>query len=459
MEPHDESEDLTLRIKNVHPRSDDEEDGDGDGDEDGGGGWDQPSKRIRFSMNSADPGPEHDDDPEGMALNNVVDDGAGLRLVISRDQRGKVTGPITDITDPAPLPASLELGPRSRRTLASKEPSDHPAVPTIRTSTRGSRETKESKSEMRELREVRETKEEKATSASNRQNRANSRATAVQVKREKVPVVEEVGAVSEDEEEDEDEEDEDEEDEEEGDYAKKSSPRRTRTRAKAAPLPSIRSPSDRLKSLKVESDKGQPKRGSSRRSSSSSSRVLYKEVDTDDDEDIYGKEDEEEDNKDDDDDDEEEEVVKAEIVSASQGTRRSGRESAGRNKVLEREQEEDAKILSKRESRVRVPPPRAPSPPVRAARSIGAAANGNQRNLPAARTSSSSSSSSSSSAADSRPQIQYRLDSDVKAKLLLLLTTIESADKDNLFAESVTDEEAPGYSEIVLNPMDLGTAK
>ena len=41
----------------------------------------------------------------------------------------------------------------------------------------------------------------------------------------------------------------------------------------------------------------------------------------------------------------------------------------------------------------------------------------------------------------------------------LILTTIETADKQNLFAESVTDEEAPGYSEIVLNPMDLGTAK
>ena len=80
-------------------------------------------------------------------------------------------------------------------------------------------------------------------------------------------------------------------------------------------------------------------------------------------------------------------------------------------------------------------------------------------------SSSSSSSTTSTSSAIARidgrynNQQQYRIDSDTKKKINSLLTLIEEADKQNLFAESVTDEEAPGYSEIVLRPMDLETAR
>ena len=75
--------------------------------------------------------------------------------------------------------------------------------------------------------------------------------------------------------------------------------------------------------------------------------------------------------------------------------------------------------------------------------------------------SSTNSSSSTIAQMDERysNQQQYRIDSETKKKMNFFLTLIEEADKNNLFAESVTDEEAPGYSEIVLRPMDLETAR
>ena len=39
----------------------------------------------------------------------------------------------------------------------------------------------------------------------------------------------------------------------------------------------------------------------------------------------------------------------------------------------------------------------------------------------------------------------------------LLLTTVEEADEQGIFFDPVSDDVAPGYSEIIAHPMDLTT--
>ena len=155
--------------------------------------------------------------------------------------------------------------------------------------------------------------------------------------------------------------------------------------------------------------------------------------------------------------------------------RRSGRESSGKNKFYDVKVDQRPTVTVKKETRGHVaativPPLPPPALPTRSRVPINSD-NSRQRRLPTSRSSSSAAPSSSSYTSSSssasypvaspvmKPPQNYRIDSDTKANMNLILTTIETADKQNLFAESVTDEEAPGYSEIILHPMDLGTAR
>jgi hypothetical protein len=173
------------------------------------------------------------------------------------------------------------------------------------------------------------------------------------------------------------------------------------------------------------------------------SKVQYAEVNSDD-----GEEDEEEEAED------EEESVVSEIQST--GTRRSGRESAGRNKHNE-EEEEERHIAIKKESRSQSKSSAASAILDDTIVSRGRHGNvkqSNNRKLPPSKP------TTISHKQEEVPKEEvYRLDSDTKKILNLLLIAIEEADKNGSFSFPVTEEEAPAYSEIVLHPMDLSTAR
>ena len=458
----EQGEGLTLRLKNVRPRNEDEEQGEDDvGNDEYDHAQtedDRPVKRLRFLM--SDRNPSESMQEEGEAEGEIEGDGEegggegivsedkstannSLRLVISREggdsgghrpqptssnhtmQKPQLRNRGSSSSQLDEVPASMRA---SRRGPAETAKIDRGTG--ARTGNRASTRASSSKSDHSELEEEEGEEEEDAPS---------------------------YGAQDEDDDNDSDDDDDkpvaDDEDspsEESDDSVPRSSRRKSKTKA-----PTPTRSSSRKRSV-VEPPTSASKRLSGR------SRVSYAEADSDE---------ESEENEDDDRVDMEDKDNRSESDTEANdavnhtATRRSGRESAGRNKLYDVKVEQETAVIVKRESRGRViPPPPLPVLPTRSRTQINQD-NGRQRRLPAARTSSSSSSSSFSSSVHPiaapviKPLQHYRIDSDTKANMNLILTTIETADKQNLFAESVTDEEAPGYSEIVLNPMDLGTAK
>ena len=458
----EQGEGLTLRLKNVRPRSEDEKEGEDDFGNDkydhGQTEEDRPVKRLRFLMSESNPAESMHEQGEGeVAIEGEGEEEGGegnastdkstvnnsLRLVISREG--------SDSGGHRPQPTSSNhtmQKPQLRNSgTASSQPDQEPT--NMRASRRGPAET---------------AKTERSTGARTG-SRTSTRASASKTDHELEEEEEEAvsyGAQDEDDDNDSDTDDADDDDkpvaddeDSQSEESDNSVPRSSRRRSKTKVLTPTRSSSRRQSAIK-------PATSASRRLSGRIKKS-YAEADSDEESD----DDEEGDRIDTQDkEDRSESDTELNDVINHTGARRSGRESAGRNKLYDVKLEQETAVILKRESRGRViPPPPLPVQPTRSRMQINQD-NGRLRRLPAARISTSSSSSSSSSSSAHpiavpaiKPIQHYRIDSDTKANMYLILSTIETADKQNLFAESVTDEEAPGYSEIVLNPMDLGTAK
>jgi hypothetical protein len=451
---HEPGEGLTLRLKNVRPRNEDEEQGEdyvgNDEDDHAQIEDDRPVKRLRFLMSDRNSSESMQEEGEGEGEGEIEGEGEeegivstdrstasnSLRLVISREG-GDGGG---HKTHPTSSNHTMQKPQLRNRGSSSSQLDEAPA--TMRASRRGPAET---------AKIDRGTGARTSSRASTRASASKSDHSELEEEEGQVPSY---GAQDEDDDNDSDDDDdkpvaddEDSQSEESDDSVPRSSRRKSKTKA-----PTPTRSSSRRRSV-VEPPTSASKRLSGR------SRVSYAEADSDEE----SEDDEDEDRADMEDKENRSESDTAEANDAVNhtATRRSGRESAGRNKLYDVKAEQETAVIVKRESRGRViPPPPLPVLPTRSRVQINQD-NGRQRRLPAARTSSSSSSSSAhpTAAPATKPLQHYRIDSDTKANMNLILSTIETADKQNLFAESVTDEEAPGYSEIVLNPMDLGTAK
>ena len=472
---HDQDEGLTLRLKNVRPRSEDEEEEDeADKDEDDHmhAEDDRPVKRLKFMMSdqnlaeSLQEQEKEDGDGDGDGDGWGDDGGEEDEIALSEDSSKNNT---------LRLVMSRQSSDSGGRRYRSSPPDNTVQVPQSRSRRNSSTQPEQVVASIRPSRGAPQgTVKADRSTVTRTSSRASTRARTLNAdhseseEEEEEDDIEEKAVnygVQEGKDDDDDEGDDDKPLADKEDSGSEESydsvPRASRRKVKAK-VP-IRS-SPRVQSV--------PKPMLSRRSSSRG-RVSYAEADS----------------EEDDEDDEDNERIEMEDYNKNSrsesddedndaishtATRRSGRESAGKNKLFDVKVDQRPAVTIKKETRGRVaarfaPPPPPPALPTRARVSINPD-NSRQRRLPASRSSSSAPSSSSTTASSSsatypvaspimKPPQNYRIDSDTKANMNLILTTIETADKQNLFAESVTDEEAPGYSEIVLHPMDLGTAR
>ena len=454
---HEQDEGLTLRLKNVRTRSEDDEAEEDEVDKDEDDHMDveddRPVKRLKFLMSdrclSESLQEQEDGDGDGEEDEKVSSEDSSknntFRLVMSR-QSGD-TGGRRHRSSPPDNTVQLTHS-RSRRNsstqpeqvIASARPSRGAPQPqgkvkngrstVTRTSGRTSTRARASNADRSDSEEEEDDREEEAVNNGVQQGKDDD---------DDKPLADN--------------------DDSESEESYNSVPRTSRKRSKAkVPIRTSSRVQSAVKSMLS-------------RRSSSRSRVSYAEVDSEgddedsDDNERIEMEDKNKDNRSESDDEDND-------VTNHTATRRSGRESAGKNKFYDVNVDQRATVTIKKETRGHaaatfVPPPPPPVLPTRSRVSIDSD-NSRQRRLPASRSSSSSAPSSSSSSSSAsypvaspvmKPSQNYRIDSDTKANMNLILTTIETADKQNLFAESVTDEEAPGYSEIVLHPMDLGTAR